>query len=246
MSGKFLLDSNQSNAEINIYADKSSLILEWLLLVGIEKKNFSLREVARERRVSVGLVQKVFSTLVFNGYLKTEGTRTSKRFILSKPESLLNSWLDYYSIVKKCKMWTYSTAYQGRKQLLDALQKSDLHQQVVRALHSSADAHKCNNTNLQTLELYILNLNIRPELEKVLQLEPQERGYGVLLIEPYYKKMINVSINLSKHKNSFETIYYTHSLLTFLDLFSFPLRGREQSEFMADKLIELKRIYRQR
>ena len=33
-------------------------------------------------------------------------------------------------------------------------------------------------------------------------------------------------------------------LLTYLDLYHFPLRGQEQAEFMAERIPELKRIYR--
>ncbi len=36
------------------------------------------------------------------------------------------------------------------------------------------------------------------------------------------------------------------SILTFLDLYNFPLRGQEQAEFMAVRLPELKRIYKKR
>lgn len=78
MKGRFLLDSNTAFVEGNIYADKSSVVLDWLLRVGIERETFSLREVAKDRNVSVGLVQKVFGTLVFNGLLQTEGVRTAK------------------------------------------------------------------------------------------------------------------------------------------------------------------------
>jgi hypothetical protein len=34
------------------------------------------------------------------------------------------------------------------------------------------------------------------------------------------------------------------SLLSFLDLYHFPLRGQEQAEFMAERISELKRIYK--
>lgn len=33
-------------------------------------------------------------------------------------------------------------------------------------------------------------------------------------------------------------------LLAFLDLYHFPLRGREQAEFMAERVLDLKRIYK--
>ena len=106
------------------------------------------------------------------------------------------------------------------------------------ALHSAVEAHGYKNTNLNTLELYLLDPLVRSQLEKKLLLEPQERGYEVLLIEPYYKSLLkntsgsNLDINVSP------------SILTFLDLYHFPLRGREQAEFMAERLLELKRIYK--
>lgn len=72
MKGKYLIGSHESIVESNIYADRSSLVLDWILRVGIDKKEFSIREVARERKLSVALVQKVFSILVLKGYLKTK------------------------------------------------------------------------------------------------------------------------------------------------------------------------------
>ena len=49
MPKQFLIPLHESFHEQNIYADKSSLILEWLLIDGINKASFSLREVAREK-----------------------------------------------------------------------------------------------------------------------------------------------------------------------------------------------------
>lgn len=246
MSGQFLLSSHETSPEPNIYADKSSLILEWLLLIGIEKNEFSIREVAAQCCVSVGLVQKVFGVLTRNGYLKATGLRTAKKFALDKPEILLRSWLEHYNISKKCKMRTYRTALSGRDQLLNALQQSPLQHKVVLALHSAVELLGCKNTNLQTLEVYLLQPDIRTQLEEILQLEPQERGYEVLLIEPHYKSMLQ-SLQETSHNNIKATnFHYSSLLLTYLDLYHFPLRGREQADFMAQRKPELKRIYKRR
>ena len=69
MKGRFLFSPNQIPRETNIYADKSALILEWLLKVGIGKKEFSIRDVVKEIGVSIGLVQRVFGLLVVKGVL---------------------------------------------------------------------------------------------------------------------------------------------------------------------------------
>jgi hypothetical protein len=173
------------------------------------------------------------------GFLKVEGLRTSKTFTLKNPKKLLQNWLENYSIVEKCRMWTYSTGFQDREQLLKALKQSISPIPTVLALHSSAEKLKLKNTNLQTLELYLLDPESRISIENILQLEPQERGYEVLLIEPYYKSLLNLSIENSKKPFS-----HTSPLLTFLDLYHFPLRGQEQAEFMAERNEFLKQIYK--
>ena len=78
-------------------------------------------------------------------------------------------------------MRTYRSGFQGKEELLEALKKSKLSQKVALALHSSAEAHGCKNTNLNTLELYLLDPTARLELEDALQLEPQEREYEALI-----------------------------------------------------------------
>lgn len=238
MKGRFLVISNANPAEGNVYADKSSLVLDWLLREGLSKENFSLRTVAKAAGVSLGLVQRVFNILVLKGLLQVEGMRTAKQFFFNKPKELLESWLEYYSIVKKCKIRTYRSALSGKSEWFKALKTSGLESDVILALHSAAESHNFKNTNLKGLELYILDPSIRAKLESALQLEPQERGYEVLLIEPYYKMLLNQS------KKDGKKIGVCPLLLTFLDLYHFPLRGQEQAEFIAQRSPEMKRIYK--
>lgn len=238
MKGRFLVSSNEDPAEGNVYADKSSLVLDWLLREGLSKESFSLREVAKEAEVSLGLVQRVFNILVQKGLLQVEGVRTAKRFSFNKPKELLESWLEHYSIVKKCKIRTYRSALSGKSEWFKALKKSGFEQSVILALHSAAEALGLKNTNLEGLELYVLDPSIRAKLENALQLEPQERGYEVLLIEPYYKML------LKQNRKDGTEVSNCPLLLTFLDLYHFPLRGQEQAEFIAQRAPELKSIYK--
>ena len=238
MKGRFLVSSNEDPAEGNVYADKSSLVLDWLLREGLSKESFSLREVVKEAGVSLGLVQRVFNILVLKGLLQVDGIRTAKRFLFNKPKELLESWLEHYSVVKKCKIRTYRSALSGKSEWFKALKKSGLGSDVILALHSAAEALGLKNTNLEELELYVLDPSIRAKLENALQLEPQERGYEILLIEPYYKML------LKQNRKDDKQIGICPLLLTFLDLYHFPLRGQEQAEFIAQRAPELKRIYK--
>lgn len=238
MEGRFLIGSNEKPLERNIYSDKSAVVLDWLLREGIKSRELSVRNVSKEAGVSLGSVQRVFETLVLKGILQAEGIRTAKKFFLKDPKRLLESWLEHYSIVKKCKMRTYRSGFQDKAELLEMIKKSNLSKKVALALHSAAEMHGCKNTNLNTLELYMLDPLVRSQLEKKLLLEPQERGYEVLLIEPYYKSL------LKNIPDSNPDINVSPSILTYLDLYHFPLRGQEQAEFMAERLPGLKRIYK--
>jgi hypothetical protein len=238
MEGRFLIGSNEKPMEWNIYSDKSAVVLDWLLRECIKSRELSVRNVSKEAGVSLGSVQRVFETLVLKGILQAEGIRTAKKFFLKDPKRLLESWLEHYSIVKKCKMRTYHSGFQDKTELLEVLKKSNLSNKIALALHSAAEVHGYKNTSLNTLELYVLDPLVRPQLEKKLLLEPQEKGYEVLLIEPYYKSL------LKNASDSDLDISVSPSILTFLDLYHFPLRGLEQAEFMAERLPELKRIYK--
>lgn len=233
MKGKFLLPKERSGPEPNIYADKSALILDWILTKGIEKKHFSLTEVAKEKKVSLGLAQKVFSTMVGLGFLKVEGVRTSKKFMISDSKKLLESWTNHYNIMNKCRVRSYSSGFGSRQELEEVLLEENDKLKVVKALHSAAEAHDCKHTNLDSLELYLVDSSQRIKVENKLNLQPRERGYEVLLIEPYYKKIVQ---NCFLEHDSKDALPYTSPVLTYIDLFHFPLRGNEQAEYLARKL----------
>jgi hypothetical protein len=233
MIGRYLLKSKKQGVHANIFAARSSVVLEWVLVEGINRNIFSLRDVVKERNISIGTVQKVFEVLVLYGILKTEGVRTAKRFFLHNPKLLLKNWTEAYSIVKKCKMWNYRSGFGSKKEMLKELEKSGLLKKVALALHSAAEVHGYKNTNLETLELYMLEPDLRLKLEKVLRLEEQERGYEILLIEPFYKSLL-------KDEG------VSPPLLTYLDLYHFPLRGLEQAEFLEQRHRDLKNIYHKR
>ena len=95
MKGQFLVPAHEPFIEVNVYADKSALVLEWLLTKGVEREQFSLRDIVKERGVSLGLVQRVFEVLVQKGFLQVEGVRTAKKFSIPKPNLLFNSWIEH-------------------------------------------------------------------------------------------------------------------------------------------------------
>jgi predicted transcriptional regulator len=218
----------------NIFADKSALLLHSLLHLKEEEK-FQIREIARSLSLSHGLVQRVVYQLVHAGIIESEGQRTAKKYRMIRSGKLLRQWISMYSILKKCILYNYASAYSVKE--IEKILKAGKINNHVLALHSATRFYKYSFTNLSTLELYIHSDEDRITLEKKLYLEPQETGYKVLLIKPYYKSILyNNSISHAGMKLS-------SPILTFLDLYDFPLRGREQAEYLLRKHPALEHLY---
>lgn len=228
MKGRFLLSSHSFSKEENIYANRSALVLDWLLRKGGKRETFSLREISGETGVSLGLVQRVLATLIFHGIVETRGVRTAKAFSLKSEAKLLKLWTANYDLLKKSKIWTYSSAC-SLEELEEILSTSPLKDKIAYALHSAARAMGFSNTNLKTFELYLLEPRVKKQLEKQLKLEPKEKGYDVLLVEPYYRDL------LAQAKGEKEEIKRAGLILTYLDLAHFPLRGPEQAQYLLEK-----------
>lgn len=237
MGSHFIISSKKSVLSLaaNIFANRSSLILYELLLR--KERGFSIQSLAAEAGVSIGLAHKVVVELVHEGLVSSTGVRTAKKYELAKPSVLLQRWIAAYNITKKCRFRNYSSPY-SREELKKKLKALNPTTSVVLALHSAAREIGAKFTNLETVEMYLSNPVERLKVEKLLRLEPQERGYQVLLIDPYYSSLLT---QRTITKKGFKI---SPTLLTFLDLYHFPLRGQEQAEALARHDPTLNAIFR--
>lgn len=250
MKGSFLKKRLKNHPARDVFANKSAVIIEWLLLSGIDRPNFAIREVAGETPVSLGLVHRVFDQLVDVGFLATSGVRTSKTFSVKDPRRLLETWRAHYSIVEKCRMWTYRTGLSGRDAVLSRLGKSTHWQTGTLALHTAASKLGFSHSNMQTTELYLTDPAHRLKLEDLFELEPQDRGYDVLLVQPYYKALLSTNSTCKKqgarllHSKDGGRLFCAPPLLTYLDLCHYPIRGEEQADVIATRDPAIKRVMR--
>lgn len=217
----------------NIFANTSALLLSTIL--SDQSENISVNQLAKLSGVSVGLVHKVISQLIEEGIVVSQGVRTAKKYEVKKPKELLKKWISYYNITEKCKFHTYNIGI-SKSDIIKKIKNSTLKESVAYALHSACS--NSNFTNLGSSEFYLLKKDARKDLENLLKLEPVDRGYQVLLIEPYYSKMLDTQKSVDPKTK----IFNSPPLLTFLDLYHFPLRGHEQAEYLLKKNPGLKRI----
>jgi len=218
----------------NIFANTSGLLLSKILLGQFE--DLSINQLANENGISIGLVHKIVSQLVEEGYVRSEGVRTAKKYKLIKPKELLKKWISSYNITERCRFYTYNIGIDS-KEVIKKIKGSKYKNSLALALHSAClEFNKF--TNLDTNEFYLLKEDSRKEIEQFLRLEPVDRGYQVLLIEPYYSRILEDQASITPKSK----VLVSPPLLTFLDLYHFPLRGIEQAEFLLKKHIELKKL----
>jgi DNA-binding transcriptional ArsR family regulator len=213
------------------FSKKGALALFWLLArqgSGGEDA-FAINRAAREVGVGPFTVYRAIRALEFDGIVRPEGMGTKKRFRLAKPKALLIRWLRHYQIQRKCRLHRYGLS-EPRK--LKAQESS-----VVPALHTATRSiFHAGVTNLPGAEYYLLGA--RDSVARTLGLIPQERGYDVLLIEPYYRGVVERYAQ-DRQDSTWQSAL---AVLTFLDLYHFPVRGREQAEAHYRKVPALKAL----
>ncbi|MFN7823728.1 MAG: hypothetical protein ACK5P6_00030 [Pseudobdellovibrionaceae bacterium] len=226
MAKTAILPLKKIDIEIDIYSNKSSLLLFWLLAQHeqMKKEGFSVNEAAREAGLSVGLAHKVIRQLEFNGFVITKGLRTSKKFFLKSPDKILKSWVQEYSLIRKTKTKGFATQ-QGIKSKMKEYG-------LIPALHlASAELFHVKSTNLKLKEYYLPDWGRLPKIVSRLQLEELDRGYELLLIKPYYSALLEKLGEESTNKIWKDS----YAILTILDLAHFPVRGIEQAETLFRK-----------
>jgi len=237
-----LLPSSSADVPLaDPFTKKGALTLFWILARRAGTKagpseEFSVNQAARELELRPHTVHRVVRSLEYDGIIRAVGTGTKKRFYLADPKALLIRWLKNYQIQRKCKVRRYAISdpkafASQRDHFLDAAGAPALHTAARLSFHAGV-------TNLSTTEAYLLDASRADAIAKKYGLVAQERGYEVLLIEPYYRGVVE------RFKKDPEDPKWklAMAILTFLDLYHFPLRGIEQAEAIYRKTPVLKTI----
>lgn len=222
MAKAHLIPPTKHEQDIDIFSNKSALVLFWLLTHHrhARAEGFSVNELQRQAGVSIGQVHKVIKQLEYDGIVTSQGLRTKKKFFLKSPDRLLRSWLQNYHLLKKTK----TRGFSGSPGISESQQKK---LGLRPALHTaSSELFGIKSTNLRSKEYYLVDWSNFAKTVKALQLVEMDRGYEILLVKPYYSALIS---HFSNTRSS-GTWLDSYALLTFLDLFHFPLRGIEQAE----------------
>ena len=217
----------------NIFEPKATRVLRALLIA--PQRNWTIRGLAEEVRISPGYAHAVISTLIDLGYvahtehfkIKTVNpTVLLKRWAAYHQYDKINTFLDYYTLEREINRFIEQlSSIQSPNYALTALVGASLIAPHVRPV----DIH-----------IYMKKKEEATTLAKNLNLHPIPKGGNVKFVIPYDEGVFygqqTASIRISNKKEGKANVVSDVQL--FVDLYNYPARGLEAAEHLYERIVE--------
>lgn len=212
------------------FSDKATLILRFLLEEPREYRK--IREIARATNVSPGFVSKIIREMENRNYIEKDKT---SRIRISEPGTLLADWANHYDLSKNNDE-SYFVPVRDIDHLYQQLNQVKPGKQLMYHLTLHSAAHLVSShASFNALHLYTDSLRHKQAVINQLALEKVDHGGNVFLLHPYYK------YSYSFGQQKVNGLWMVSDLQLYLDLYNYPIRGREQAEFLYE--IRLKKHF---
>ncbi len=206
----------------SLFAPISTRVIRTLLIE--PRRRWKLSELAAVAHVSLGHIHKVKQELLTQEFIE-EGRE--KSFFLKDPPGLLNAWQETYNygqnqIIPLFSLEKIPVIEEKIKQYCDA-------EKVGYALTLFSGALRLAPFVRQNVAAFYF-FGDREALQQKLNLKQVDSGANVLLLIPYDEGVFHGVQEVDGYK-------IVNSIQLYLDLHSYGGRGREQAEFLREKLI---------
>ena len=213
------------------FSDKASLALRILLE---SDKSWGIRELAREAQLSPGYASKVVSRCEELGYV----SRSHEGIKLRDARSILDDWVIDYSKKSKSrkKVRKFFCRANSPIEVMSRMASLDNPPSDAKyALSFHAGAHFVDPyASFEVVDVYIDDLKIQSYFAHELKMRSVEKGENVRFRSPFYKE------SAFFRSRRLDNLWVVSDLQLYLDLYHYPIRGREQAEHIYQR--RLRRI----
>jgi len=217
----------------NIFEPKATRILRALLVD--PPRNWTIRGLAEEVKISPGYAHAVVSTLIDFGYVaRTERFKIKtvnptvllKRWAAYHQYDKINTFLDYYTFEREVNRFIGQLSHiQSPNYALTALAGASFIAPHVRPV----DIH-----------VYIKKKEEATTLAESLNLQPIPKGGNVKFVIPYDEGIFygqqTASFRISNEKEG--KVNVVSDVQLFVDLYNYPARGLEAAEHLYERIVE--------
>ena len=211
------------------FSDKASLILREMLTD--PKRQWGIRELAKKIELDPGYVSRMAKSLLESGY----AGRADGKLKVQSPKEILDDWVRAYDL-KRNEQYRFFIFASDIKSILGSLQKITVPPECKYALSVQAGAGLvAPHAVYKEVHIYVGNGKGFEFFKREMDLKDADQGANLVLMMPYYKH--------SAFYNSREVkgLRVVSDIQLYLDLYGYPVRGREQAEHLYDK--RLKRLF---
>ena len=208
------------------FADKASLIIRRMLID--QSRHWGVREISQSLSISPGFVSKMVRELESRAYVM----RRDNKFSLRDPKSLLDDWISAYNYKKNRERKFFCLA-KGPEEVLNKIRKVRLSKNAQYGLGIQAGANLVVPYAVYNeVHIYIKDHRVIDRLIKQMRLDEVEQGANLIVLDPYYKNSVFYGCR------EVEGLWVVSDIQLYLDLYHYPLRGREQAEHLYKKCLK--------
>ena len=215
---------------LNPYSDKASIVLR--LLMDEPNRSWKIREIAKVGGINPGWVSRVVESLVERGLVEFH---REKGISLLRGQEVLGEWADLYDWHRN-KFYYYYCHALDFQEVLERISGLNLDNDKSVALGFQAGAYLvAPYSTFNQVHLIIDGHSfdeVRPDIERQLELESRREGANLILVHPYYKHSALFGVRKIKRW------WIVSDIQLYLDLNRYPLRGHEQAEYLLERVIQ--------
>ncbi len=208
------------------FSDKASLILREMLKN--PKQQWGIRELAEKVELDPGYVSRMAKSLAESGYAARAKGKLKIRF----PREIIDDWVRAYNL-KRNEHHRFFMLAPDMKSIFRRLQEIDLPRKWEYALSVQAGAGLVvPHAMYKEVHLYLSDRQGIGYLRNALDLKEADQGANLVLMRPYYKHSVFYD------SREVEGLRVVSDIQLYLDLYGYPVRGREQAEHLYDKRLK--------
>jgi DNA-binding Lrp family transcriptional regulator len=208
------------------FSDKASLILRELLKN--RTRQWGIRELAQKLALDPGYVSRMAKSLEESGYV----ARSNRKLNIRSPKEILEDWVRVYDF-KKNELNPFFIQASSVESILQHLRKIKISSKIKSALSVQAGASLvAPHAVYKEVHLYVENRQGIKHFIRELDLSSAPQGANLVLMLPYYKHSVFYDF---REINGLRVV---SDIQLYLDLHSYPVRGREQAAYLFEKRLK--------
>jgi len=211
-----------------LFSDKASLIVR--AVVERATNQHGVRELSRQLGVSPAWTSQVLTGLVRAGY----AARANREIYISRPLDLLEDWAESYYFSRRNDVYSFFCDAPTPQALISRIAAINGagERRYALTLHAGASL-VAPFAKFHEVHMYVDPWGGRVETEQfwmeALELEKVDRGGNMYLVWPYYKHGAFYGVR------EVHGVSVVSDIELYIDLYNFPIRGREQAEHLMRK-----------